>query len=110
MKNEKISLPEREFCPFTKLIHFLSKKWMIVIIKSISDGCKTYSEIEKKLIWSNPRILSSRLKDLQEWNFVEKKNISTNPTKYLYCLTEKGVSLSKYVDSLHTWAKKNVEK
>lgn len=106
MKKSEVNL-QKEYCPFTELVHFLSKKWIIVVIKSISDGCKSFSEIEKNLVWVNPRILSNRLKELQEIKFIEKKVLSENPLKTIYCLTEKGQSLSKHIESLSNWAKKN---
>lgn len=101
---------EKEFCPFTQLINFLSKKWNLIIIKSISDGCKSYSEIERNIIWANPRIISNRLKDLQWANIIEKKNISQTPSRSIYCLTEKGNTLCKHIDALSDWAKKNIDK
>lgn len=108
MKEKKAQ--EREFCPFTELVNFLSKKWMLMIIKSISDWCKSFSEIEKSLIWWNPRIISNRLKELQKQEFIEKKIISETPLKIIYCLTEKWLSLSKHIDSISNWAKRNYEK
>lgn len=107
MKEKKYSWQEKEFCPFTELVNFLSKKWMLIIIKSISDWCKSFSEIEKNLIWGNPRIISNRLKELQWQWFLEKKIISETPVKIIYCLTEKWLSLSKHIDSISNWAKKN---
>lgn len=103
-------ITEKEFCPFLNLIHFLSKKWIIMVIKSVSDWCKNYSEIEKNLTWVNPRILSSRLKELVlEW-YLEKKNITEKNNKVTYCLTEKWTSLSKHIDAISDWAKENYEK
>lgn len=107
-QSEEICKQDRDICPFTELVNFLSKKWMLIIIKSISDWCKSFSEIEKNLIWSNPRIVSNRLKELQEQGFLEKKFISVNPQKIIYCLTEKWVSLSKHIESISAWAKKNM--
>lgn len=109
MIKKDFSSQEKEFCPFIKLVNFLSKKWVLVIIKSISDGCKSFSDIEKNLVGSNPRILSNRLKELQEEGFVEKKIISKTPLKTIYCLTEKWVSLSKHIDAISIWAQKNIK-
>lgn len=100
---------EKEFCPFISLIHFLSKKWVIIVLKSINDWCKSFSEIEKNLVWVNPRILSSRLKDLVEWGFLEKKCLNEKTKKTIYCLTEKWESLSEHIDSISIWAKKNIK-
>ena len=88
---------------------FLSKKWILVIIKSIKWGCKSYTAIEKNLIWVNPRILSSRLRELQEKWLIEKKIISETPLKAIYCLTNKWQSLSYHIDQLADWVEKNIE-
>ena len=103
-----MKLEEKNICPFLKIMSFLSKKWILLIIKSISEWCKSYSEIEKNLTHVNPRILSSRLKDLQEKWFIEKKTLSKTPMKFIYCLTDKWLSLSKHIEELSNWAKKNL--
>lgn len=107
-KCNNLTNQEKEICPFTELINFLSKKWMLIILKTISDWCKSFSEIEKNIVWSNPRILSNRLKELQDSNFLEKRIISQTPIKAIYCLTEKWKSLCKHIDSIAAWAKKNM--
>ena len=101
---------QKNFCPFLDFMWFLSKKWILIIIKSISDWCKSYSDIEKNLTGVNPRILSNRLKELQEQWFVEKKIISKTPHKAIYCLTKKWESLSCHIQSLSDWAKENMPK
>ncbi|MDD3144593.1 MAG: helix-turn-helix domain-containing protein [Candidatus Gracilibacteria bacterium] len=103
MNNEKV------LCPFIDFMSFLTKKWILVIIKSISEGCKSYTDIERSLTGVNPRILSSRLKELQEKGFVEKKILSEVPLRAIYCLTEKGEGLSHHIESLAKWVNKNLD-
>lgn len=105
-----MTVNEKIMCPFLEFMWFLSKKWILVIIKSISEGCMSYTDIEKNLTWVNPRILSSRLRELQEKWFVEKKIISETPLKAIYCLTQKWDSLSKHIEQLANWAKQNLDK
>jgi DNA-binding HxlR family transcriptional regulator len=54
-------------CPITILLSFISKKWVLLIMKSINEGCVSYTDIEKNLSQINPRILCSRLCELQEF-------------------------------------------
>ncbi len=103
-------MEDKSICPFLEIMSFLSKKWILLIIQSISEWCMSYTDIEKNLTWVNPRILSNRLKELQELWFVEKKIISETPLKAIYCLTKKWDSLSKQVESLSDWARKNLDK
>ena len=100
---------EKAYCPFIDFMSFLSKKWVLVIIKSISEWCKSYTDIEKNLTWVNPRILSSRLKELQEKWFVEKKVLSEVPYRAIYCLTTKWEWLSLHIEAISKWVNKNLD-
>ncbi|MBS9775200.1 helix-turn-helix transcriptional regulator [Candidatus Gracilibacteria bacterium] len=102
-----MKVSQKEMCPILKCMNLLGKKWILMIIKAISDGCKSYSEIEKNIQGVNPRTLSERLKELQTHNLVEKKILCEEPKRCIYCLTKTGESLSKHIDELSAWAEKN---
>lgn len=97
---------EKETCPIIDLFSFISKKWVLLIIKSISEGCMCFSDIEKKVWWINPRILSSRLKELEEKWFVSSHIKENTKNKTIYCLTEKWMCFSQNIKSLEWWIKK----
>ena len=100
---------EKAYCPFIDFMSFLSKKWVLVIIKSISEWCKSYTDIEKSLTGVNPRILSNRLRKQQKKWFVEKKILSEVPLRAIYCLTVKWEGLSHHIESLSKWVNKNLD-
>jgi DNA-binding HxlR family transcriptional regulator len=93
-------------CPIMTLMTFISKKWVLMILKSVHEGCISYTDIEKSLPEINPRILCSRLIELQDFWFIEKKIISKSPLKAVYCLTEKWESFSDNIDIMIDWTKK----
>jgi len=97
---------EKQACPIMTLFWFIWKKWVLLIVKSISEWCMCFSDIEKKLNWINPRILSNRLKELEEFGFVESHIKENTKNKTIYCLTEKWMSFSKNIDALNEWTKK----
>lgn len=97
---------EKQFCPINHLFSFIWKKWVLLIIKWISEWCMCFSDIEKKLDGINPRILSSRLKELEEFGFVTSHTKENTKNKTIYCLTEKGMSFSQNLESLMKWTKK----
>lgn len=88
------------------LFSFIGKKWTLLIIKSISDGCKCFSDIEKTLKWITPRILSIRLKELQDFGFVSRDIKQNTKNKTIYCLTEKWMCFTKNIKNLEDWIKK----
>lgn len=68
--------------------------------------------IFKELSESNesiaPSILSNRLKMLEEYNFIIKKDLPNNHTTKHYFLTEKGVSLTPIIVELALWGHHNI--
>jgi len=62
MTPEKI----KQICPVVRLMEDISKKWTLIILKTIMAGASSYSDIEKQIGDINPSILSSRLKELQD--------------------------------------------
>lgn len=93
-------------CPITNLFSLISKKWVLLIIKSISEWCMCFSDIEKKLEWINPRILSSRLKELEKEWFLWTHRKENTKNKIVYCLTEKWMCFSNNIKWLEEWTKK----
>ncbi len=77
---------------------------MLFIIRAIADGASCYSEMEKELQNINPSILSSRLKELQDFGFVEKKIVSESPVKIEYKLTKKWKSFSQQIENIVNWS------
>lgn len=93
-------------CPILDLFGFISKKWVLLIMKSISEWCMCFSDIEKKLDGINPRILSNRLKELEDYGFVESHIKENTKNKTIYCLSEKGMSFTQNIKNLEDWTKK----
>lgn len=93
-------------CIVTDIFSFIGKKWVLLIIKSISDGCKCFSDVEKSLEWINPRILSSRLKELENFWFIESHIKENTKNKTIYCLTQKWMCFTQNIKNLEDWAKK----
>ena len=61
----------------------------------------------KKNLWNiSSKTLSSKLKELQLYNFIEKKTISLDPIIIEYHLTDKWKSFEHECEWLWEWAKK----
>lgn len=57
---------KKQICPIVRLLENISKKWTLLILKSIMNGAISYSDIERQVDDINPSILSARLKELQD--------------------------------------------
>ena len=96
-----------------KTMDYLSKKWTVMIILELykGDKWKRFSEIKRSMEEITPKMLSERLKVLEEEGIVERRTDSTEvPTKVFYRLTEMGSDLIPVIKGVKSWALKWKEK
>lgn len=104
MSNEKNDLPKSNLCPrFEAAMELLSKRWNGLIISQLLAGKKRFSEIQSSIPVSG-RLLSERLKELEELNIVQRKVYPETPVRIEYTLTEKGMAMEKVIDAVTSWA------
>jgi DNA-binding HxlR family transcriptional regulator len=95
-----------ESCTVYQTVDVVAKRWSLLIILSIykNNSKKRYSEIKKDLKEITPKILSSRLKELEEENIIKKEiDVSTIPLKTYYSLTDSGKDLMKIIEEIKKW-------
>ena len=91
-------------CPKTAtLFSLLGKKWIIFLIKTLSEGHESFNDIRRS-IWSpSAKILTMRLQDLQKAGIVERVVVTQEPLCIRYRLTHIGQELSKFLCHLSVW-------
>ncbi len=97
-------------CTIFKTSNFIGKRWTLQILLELYKGnlkSKRYSELKKDLYNITPKILSSRLKELEKEKLI-KKNIDTSafPVKCEYSLTESGNDFIKIIKNIKEWSLK----
>jgi len=97
-------------CTVYRTMDYLAKKWTIMILLELykgDDEWKRFSEIRGSMKDITPKILSERLKEVEEEGLVEKKvDASSFPVKSCYRLTECGIELIDTVKAVKKWALK----
>lgn len=97
---------EKCTCKILWFFDFLSKKWVLLILKWLSEWATTFTDIKKYLWWINSKIISERLTELEEKKFIKREIISEKPIKIRYSLSEKWLSLSKELEIINDWVGK----
>lgn len=91
-------------------VKYLTRKWTFLIILELYKGQKytrRFSELKEALEEITPKILSERLKELEEEGIITKKIDATSfPVKCEYTLTESGLDLINIIKDIKTWALK----
>lgn len=95
LKRKYDKLPE--YCQFEDNINILKNKWTIYIIRDLILGKKHFSEFKEDKPELSNKILTQRLKDLEENNIIEK---CVEDSETYYFLTEKGKRLQNIIYEL----------
>ncbi len=86
-------------CPTKYALKFL-KKWSIEIVRDIWFGKVKFTEILNGNPGLSSKVLSQRLKELEEYKIITKIIISKSPLRAEYQLTEKGRALNRIMYDL----------
>ena len=84
-------------------IELIGRRWTGAIIYVLLDGSRSFSEILPQVPELRDRLLSERLKELEEEGMVSREVIPCRPPSVRYALTEKGRSLAPVFEAVSQW-------
>ncbi|MFL0250957.1 winged helix-turn-helix transcriptional regulator [Clostridium neuense] len=94
-------------CPhFEAAFALLGKRWTGLIIRSLLDGSKRFSDIQQIIPDLSARMLTERFKELEKEGIITRTVYPETPVRIEYKLTEKGRDLEKSMDEIQKWAEK----
>lgn len=97
-----------ENCTVYKTMDFIAKKWTLLILLELykgAEGKKRYSEIKNSLPDITPKVLSLRLKELEQQGLLIKHIDTTSfPVKSEYELTKSGLDFIGIIKDIKGWA------
>ncbi|GAM15800.1 winged helix-turn-helix transcriptional regulator [Mesobacillus selenatarsenatis] len=95
---------DKSICPrFEKAMTILSQRWTGLIIYQLLSGPQRFCTIESSVGVSG-RVLSERLKDLENEGIVRREVHPETPVRIEYSLTEKGKSLEPLMKEIEKWS------
>ena len=93
--------------PLEHASEFLSKKWTISIIITIGNfGNLRFTDLKERMEKATAKILSQRLKELENEGLIERIAYDEVPPRVEYNLTRRGKQLLNVLVPLITWAEK----
>jgi DNA-binding HxlR family transcriptional regulator len=94
-------------CPhFHEAIELIGKRWTGAIVCALTEGPMRYAELRKAIPGLSDRLLSQRLRELEEEGLVEREVEAATPVRVTYSLTDAGRELGPAIHELKTWAKR----
>lgn len=94
-------------CPhFHAAIELIGKRWTGAIVCALIEGPMRFAELGKAVPGLSDRLLSQRLRELEEEGLVKREVEAGTPVRVTYSLTEVGAQLGPAIRELRSWAKR----
>jgi len=94
-------------CPdFHAAIELIGKRWTGAIVSALSERSMRFGELRKGIPGLSDRLLSQRLRELEEEGLVEREVEAGTPVRVTYSLTPVGDDLGPAIHELKAWAKR----
>jgi DNA-binding HxlR family transcriptional regulator len=86
-------VPPPPGCPMSACMSLLGGVWTPEIIWNLSQGARRFSELRRAVPVISAKVLSARLKDLDERGVLSRTVLATTPPSVEYALTDLGEEL-----------------
>ena len=96
-------------CPTRIILDVIGNRWSVLIIGILSTGTMRFGELRRNISGISTKVLTDRLRSLEELGMVHREVRPTRPPAVEYSLTKLGNSLFVVVNDLRLWAENNFE-
>ena len=94
-------------CPFHNLLEVLARPWTMHVLWTLSTrGPPRFGELRRQVAGISSRVLTERLRILEQKGFVFRDYQPTIPPAVTYGITNRMKDISKVLDELNDLAKK----
>ena len=90
-------------CPVRATVRLLGGKYKSVVIWSLRNGKKRFSEIQAMIPEATGKMLTKQLRELEADGLIRREVKSENPPWVEYSLTSTGMSLLPVIDVIAEW-------
>ena len=85
-----------QFCPVAQAAEIIAERWTPLVLRELLLGSRRFNDLQRGVPLMPPATLAQRLKELQRWKLVERRDGE-------YRLTAAGRALKPIVDALGLW-------
>ena len=92
--------PPPKGCPMSACMDLLGGAWTTNVVWQLSGGPRRFGELMKDIPGISPKVLTERLRALEEKGVVTREVMASSPPSVEYTLSEVGHELVPVIDSI----------
>ncbi len=93
------------FCPqYHHAVELIGRRWSGAVLRAVLSGVVRFSDLAASVPGLSDRMLSERLKELEEEGILVRDVIPETPVRIEYRPTQKGRDLAVVVQAISDWA------
>ena len=96
-------LNRRFYCGVELTLEILQGKWKPVILAHLKEGPMRYGELRRAIPRLSEKMLSERLRDLEEQGLVSRSKVGSRGSPATYRLSRRADSLRPLLGALNDW-------
>ena len=100
MRKSAVSEPREGLCPIGTCMALIGGAWTPNIIWYLSGGARRFSELRSDIKPVSAKMLSTRLKELEEKGIVDRSVVDSSPPSVEYSLTSLGRELVPAIEAI----------
>ena len=104
------NMPELKTCPIEITFRIIGKKWTVLIIREILRGHKQFNRFLEKIEGITPKVLTERLRELEQLGIIKREIVSEYPVRVEYSLTDIGRGIEPIILSAASFSMKYMPK
>ncbi len=93
-----------------RTLNILGNRWVSLVVWHLLPGRKRYGELKEAITGISGKVLTDRLRELEQHGFVTREVFAEVPVRVEYELTERGRSLHAIFDAMCAWSKADAER
>lgn len=98
-----------ECSAFQRGCELLGRRWTGIIVYTLLQKPHRFNELLNAIPSISDRLLTERLRELEEAGLVERRVIPESPVRVEYHLTEAGLDAREIVSTIYIWSNKWLE-
>jgi len=84
------NMPGLKTCPIETTFRIIGKRWTVLIIREFLMGHTQFNRLIENIKGITPKVLTERLRELEQLGIVKRRIISEYPIRVEYSLTDAG--------------------